>query len=577
MRLLPRFREERILREEVALVYQNYFVGIIGYYFATVISSVILHQASGENDIFYWLSVSTIACSIILFRYWRIKDKNTIPKTEATAQVLSLLSLGLIWAVLPIFFFDGGSTIIMVAITGITAGVAAAALTMQSPCLPVFLAYAYTSLPALALGFFLLDDIAYTGMGIATIVYLAVLTHFAINLEKMITHSIELRFENVELIDQLQEAVTETKDANRAKSVFLASASHDLRQPLHAMSLFIQTLNGTELNVYQKNIVGHIESASKASRDMLNTLLDFSKLDAGVIKPKRRAFRVQTLFNKLEQELGASADIKNIVYRTRETTAAAYTDMALLELILRNLITNAIHYTETGGVLIACRKRQDRKLLLEIWDTGIGIPNDQQDNIFKEFMQLNNPERDRQKGFGLGLAIAKGLANTLTIPLTLKSKAGKGSVFRIEVEEAETSVVEDMPEDQPLIQFHGKIVLVIDDDESIRLAMRELLMSWGCECFIAESAEEGLELVNGNVVDLLIVDYRLREGKTGREAIILLREHLREDLPAIIITGDTAADRLREAQQSDAYLLHKPVATTELQKTMNSLLNSVRS
>ena len=572
MRLLPRFREERILREEVKLVYQNYLTGILGYYFATVISTIILHQVSHAEGIFYWLTASTFACFIILFRYWSIKDKETIAKTEAIAQVCSLFSLGIIWSVLPIVFFDGDSTIVMVVITGITAGVAAAALGMQSPCLPIFLAYAYTSLPALALGFFLLGGTAYTGMGIASIVYLGVLTHFAINLEKMIKDSIELRFENLELIEQLQDAVTETEEANRTKSVFLASASHDLRQPLHAMGLFIETLNSTKLDAYQQSVISHIETASEATREMLNTLLDFSKLDAGVIEPQPRPFRVQTLFNKLEKELGASADNKNIVYRTRETTAAAYADMSLVELILRNLITNAVRYTETGGLLIACRQRENQKLVIEVWDTGIGIPKEERTNIFREFHQLGNPERDRQKGFGLGLPIAKGLSDTMDLKLSLNSKPSSGTVFRLYLPEAEISVVEDIPSDQPPNRFDGKQVLIIDDDESVRLGMRELLLSWGCDCLIAESADEALALTNGKAPDLLIVDYRLREEKTGREAIELFRNKLDTNLPAIIITGDTAADRLREAQTSDALLLHKPVSSLELQRTMASLL-----
>ena len=374
------------------------------------------------------------------------------------------------------------------------------------------------------------------------------------------------------MIEQLQEAITETEEANHAKSVFLASASHDLRQPLHAMGLFIETLNGTKLDVYQQSVIKHIVSASEATREMLNTLLDFSKLDAGVIKPRSRAFRLQTVFNKLEQELGASADAKNIIYRTRETTVAAYADMALVELILRNLITNAIRYTETGGVLIACRPRNNQTLIIEVWDTGIGIPEKDQQNIFREFHQLGNPERDRQKGFGLGLAIAKGLADTMDLKLSVKSKSGSGSVFRLFLPEAEVSVVEDIPINQSVSRFDGKQILIIDDDESVRVAMRELLLSWGCDCLIAESADEALSLIKGKAPDLLIVDYRLREERTGREAITLLRKKCDAALPAIIITGDTAADRLREAQASDALLLHKPVAATELQRAMNSLL-----
>jgi len=572
MRLFPRFREERILREEVALVYKNYPVGIFGFFLVTVIATAVLYIVSEPKGIFYWQAACAAVSFVPLFRYWRIRNKKTDPYKEATKQVWDFIFIGIVWGSMSLLYTEADSTAVMVAITALSTGLAAAALAMQSPCLPVFLAYAYTSLPALALSMFLLGGQVYIAMGIAGILYLITLTVFAYNLELTVKNSIELRFENVELIDQLQDAITETEEANRAKSVFLASASHDLRQPLHAMGLFIETLNGTKLDAYQQSVVKHVESASEATREMLNTLLDFSKLDAGVIEPKPRAFRVQTLFNKMEKELGATADNKNLIYRTRDTKAAAYADMSLVELILRNLISNAIRYTESGGLLIACRQRENQTLVIEVWDTGIGIPKEEQKNIFREFHQLGNPERDRQKGFGLGLAIAKGLSDTMELKLTLHSKPESGTVFRLTLPEAEISVVEDIPKNESPNCFNDKQVLIIDDDESVRLGMRELLLSWGCDCLIAESADEALALTNGKAPDLLIVDYRLREEKTGREAIELLRNKLDENLPAIIITGDTAADRLREAQASDALLLHKPVASSELQRTMASLL-----
>lgn len=574
MRLLPRFREERILREEVALVYRNYAVGLIGIFLVTILAAVILFIVSEPKGVFYWLTASAFVSFVPLIRYFRLDIENINPKKEATRQVWEILLIGLVWGIFPLFYADGDSTAIMVTITAFTTGLAAGALAMQSPCLPVFYAFAYTSLPALIISLFLLGTPVYYAMGVAAALYLTTLSVFGYNLELTVKNSIDLRFENIDLIDQLQVAMVETKEANRAKSVFLASASHDLRQPLHAMGLFIETLNGTKLDDYQKSVVKHVESASEATREMLNTLLDFSKLDAGVIEPKPRAFRVQTLFNKMEKELGATADNKNLIYRTRETKSAAYADMSLVELILRNLITNAVRYTETGGLLIACRRRENQALVIEVWDTGIGIAQGEQKYIFREFHQLGNPERDRQKGFGLGLAIAKGISDTMELTLALNSRPGSGTVFRLYLPEAEISVVEDIPSNQSPNRFDGKQVLVIDDDESVRLGMRELLLSWGCDCLIAESADEALALTNGKTPDLLIVDYRLREEKTGREAIDLLRNKLNANLPAIIITGDTAADRLREAQASDALLLHKPVSSSELQRMMDSLLNN---
>jgi two-component system, sensor histidine kinase len=572
MKILPRFREERVLREQVALMYRNYVVGTFGYLICAILVTLVIHFETAAPGIYYWFAAAVIVTACNLSRYWIVKDKTSNPGKEAVALVWSKFFASLIWGILPLVFMTSKNTAEMVSIAVMTTGVMAGGLITQSACLPVSLTYILACVPALALSFFLLDDPIYIALGIGTLVYLSVLIVFAFNVESMIKQSIELRFKNLNLIEQLRVAMAETETANHAKSVFLASASHDLRQPLHAMGLFIETLTGTKLDAYQQGVIEHIESASHATREMLNTLLDFSKLDAGVIKPRPHAFRLQNLFNKLERELGASADSKKLIYRTRETGAVAYADVNLVELILRNLITNAIRYSEQGGVLIACRYRADKTLIVEVWDTGIGIAETDQQAIFREFHQLGNPERDRQKGFGLGLAIAKGLATTMGLELCVRSRPGKGSVFRLLLPKAETSVVADLAESQQVLRFDGKKILIIDDDEGVRLAMRELLLTWNCDCLIAESADEALTLVNGKPLDLIISDYRLREERTGSEAIALIRQQFDTDLPAIIITGDTAADRLREAQASDALLLHKPVATTELQRAMSSLL-----
>lgn len=572
MRLLPRFREERILREQVALVYKNYFVGILGFYMVTIIATIILKMVSEPTGVYYLLLASTAVCFVPLIRYWRMKDKDYEPVVEATKQVRDLLLIGLVWTGYLLLYMDGDNLSVMVTLIAFTTGLTAAALSMQSPCLPTFLAFALTTLPALILGLFSLGTTFYYSVTAAATLYLMTMIYFGYTLELTVKNSIELRFKNLALIDQLQEAISETEEANRAKSVFLASASHDLRQPLHAMSLFIQTLFGTKLDSNQKKIVSHIESASDATREMLNALLDFSKLDAGVIEPVTNAFRLQPLLTKMENELAPSADNKKLIYRTRETRLVAYADSALVELILRNLISNAIRYTETGGILIGCRKRNDRKIIIEVWDTGIGIPENEQRNIFREFHQLGNPERDRRKGFGLGLAIANRLAEIMHIKLSVQSVLKKGSVFKLVLPESDISIVEDTKDDITASNFIGKCILVIDDDESIRIAMHELLSSWGVDCIVADSAEKSLDSIKEKKLDLLIVDYRLREEKTGREAIALLRKHHTYDFPAIIITGDTAADRLREAQASDAVLLHKPVIASELQRVMANLL-----
>ena len=369
-------------------------------------------------------------------------------------------------------------------------------------------------------------------------------------------------------VDDATQSIRNSKekaeDANLAKSKFLAAASHDLRQPIHALGLFLSVLARTELSAYQREILTNATTASKASSTLLNALLDFSRIEAGVVEPRLQPFRLQPLFNKLEREFGSQADAKGIAYRSRETGLVVQSDPILVELILRNLVTNAIRYTDHGGLLVACRKRGDHAVL-EVWDTGIGIAPEHQQEVFREFHQLGNPERDQRKGLGLGLAIADGLARTLGHGLSLASTPLHGSVFRLSLPVAAGILpVEVIPGAQGVTQMLNTRVLVIDDDETVRAGMCHLLRDWGCECDAAESIEEALALARTHAPDVVISDYRLREQRSGLEAITALRALLGDALPVLLITGDTAPDRLREAQASGIPLLHKPVSPSQL-------------
>lgn len=362
------------------------------------------------------------------------------------------------------------------------------------------------------------------------------------------------------------------EEANLVKSKFLAAASHDLRQPIHAQGLFLSVLARTDLNAYQREVLANATAASKASSEMLNTLLDFSRIEAGVIEPKMQPFNLQPLLNKLEREFESQADAKGIAYRSRETDLVVRSDPVLVELILRNLVSNAIRYTERGGLLVASRKCGDQAVL-EVWDTGIGIAPEHQQEIFREFHQLGNPERDRRKGLGLGLAIADGLARQMVHGLTLDSTVQRGSVFRLSLPIASgTATIEEYLKTSDTSQTLDVRVLFIDDDEIVRESMLHLLNDWGCTCEAAESIEEALALASVQAPDLVISDYRLREQRNGLEAITALRTVLGIDLPALLITGDTSPDRLREAQASGLPLLHKPVMPRQLYRKLVTIL-----
>ncbi|CAB5685464.1 Sensory/regulatory protein RpfC [Delftia tsuruhatensis] len=416
------------------------------------------------------------------------------------------------------------------------------------------------------------------GEGLAQVYGVFALCLFAVNLYysrgtyNTLLASVRLRFENAALVEQLKIERDRAETANLAKSRFLAAASHDLRQPLHALGLFLDSLERHAMSPRQATVFGHARSASAAASEMLNTLLDYSRLDAGVVQPHAAPFAVQPLLGALEQEFGVQADAACLVYRTRETTAAALADKVLVDLVMRNLISNALRYTQTGGVLVTCRPRE-AGLALEVWDTGSGIAEEHQQDIFKEFHQLGNSERDRRKGLGLGLAIVQRLAHAMQARVQVRSRPGRGSVFRLWLP-LWSGTLEDeaCPAAAATSSLHGLRILVIDDDEAVRQGMQSLLESWGCRCICAESGADALAGLHADrSPDVIVTDFRLRNEETGKQALQALRGHLGWPVPAIIMTGDTSPQRLRDAQSTAALLLHKPVSTRQLREALGTL------
>ncbi|TBU88653.1 ATP-binding response regulator [Phytopseudomonas dryadis] len=465
------------------------------------------------------------------------------------------------------------------------ASISSNAVSLLSPIIRLYLGLMLPLMLLAAIRFLTMDGLLYQAIGVCCLLYVAGQYGQARIIGRGLNNSIKLGFENLDLVARLETekalasaAREEAERANQAKSRFLAAASHDLRQPIHALGLFLEALSYSRLDDVQRQGLENARAAGIASADMLNTLLDFSRIEAGVVRPKPMPFALQSLFYKLEQELAPQADAKALIYRSRETRHVVVADPTLLEMVLRNLISNAIRYTEQGGLLVACR-RHGRQAVIEIFDTGIGIAPEQQREVFREFHQLGNPERDRRKGLGLGLAIAEGLARSMGHRLSLVSRLGRGSVFRVEVPLAQDALPAGTLEN-PSIQAQrnaslgGKRVLVVDDDESVRLAMRHLLSNWGCDCRTVESLDEVFSLDWTLPPQAVICDYRLRERQTGAEVIGMLRAHYGSDIPALLVTGDTAPERLREAEASGIPLLHKPLAAEQLRQALLELLDA---
>jgi CheY-like chemotaxis protein/nitrogen-specific signal transduction histidine kinase len=388
-----------------------------------------------------------------------------------------------------------------------------------------------------------------------------------------IAASLRLRFENLDLAQRLAQQKRLAEQANLAKSRFLASASHDLRQPVHALGMFVSALRGQTMNDEAQRLVGHIDNSVVALDTLFTALLDISRLDAGVVACHAESFAIQPLLQRVCEDYRTEARDKGLRLVLHPCRGRVHSDPVLLERILRNVISNAVRYTQHGRVVVGCRR--GNPLSIQVWDSGMGIPPDMQERVFEEFYQLDNPERDRNKGLGLGLAIVRRLASLLDCRIELGSRVGLGTVVKLSVPLAPEAEWIKLAETELLaeVQTQG-LILVVDDEVAIQEAMRSLLTCWGHEVIVAGSgAEMQARIASCLAVPVLIIcDYRLRAGENGIDVIQQLQAEFNADIPAMLITGDTAPERLREAQQSGFLLLHKPVPNSALRAAIGNLM-----
>ena len=361
--------------------------------------------------------------------------------------------------------------------------------------------------------------------------------------------------------------------ANRAKSRFLAAASHDLRQPLHALGMFSQTLTERTREPDAQVLAQRISTSVTSLETLLSALLDISKLDAGVVVAEPRDFKVRPLLDRLVDECAPEAIERGLKLALSCSDAVIHSDPIVLERILRNLISNALRYTERGGIVIGCRRR-GAMYAIEVWDSGPGIPAGEREHIFEEFYQIGNPGRDRARGLGLGLAIVRRLADLLGHPIEMQSREGRGSVFRICVPAgARETRVEDAQAAPAYASLAGRRIVVIDNEGDVRDATVHLLTQWGCGATAAADAESAVRAYAGQAPpDLMLVDYRLGNGIDGLQTIARLRRTFGASVQAALVSGESARDDLARIQASGIPLLHKPVRPARLRSLLAHLL-----
>lgn len=373
---------------------------------------------------------------------------------------------------------------------------------------------------------------------------------------------------------QLRARKEEAERANLAKSRFLAAASHDLRQPLHALGLFLSELQQQGLDQRSRRITERISASAEAMESLLDSLLDISRLDAGVLNPAPTHFDLHACLERIAHGYSAAAQARGLRLRLHCPPCRAHTDPHLLERIVSNLVSNAIRYTEQGSVLIACRRRGTR-LRIEIRDSGRGIAADEQHIIFQEFVQLDNPERARDKGLGLGLAIVRRLTDLLGLVVELRSAPGRGSVFAIEVPAGTAAEATRAHDDaRALGRLDGLVVLLVSEDVPAERTLTDLLTHWGCDMITARRADDAHALINDGVgPNLLLVDLDCTANGLQLVSDIRTRPSL-EALPAVLLGTAAPAETLARIQAEGAQFLHKPVRPARLRALMNRLLST---
>ncbi len=557
----------RLRREQVRLLADNVPALIVGTLVLAVGAAALL-WANGQalGALAGWLTAMVLLCAAraALLRRFR-RDTAHRPERWAPAFVLASGVAGVCWGALAWLFFTPEQPFTLAIVAIVLMSILSSATQSLGAFFPAHLAFALPCALPFAARCLASGHSSLITLGALTLFYLLMTELFARRIARAIEDALRLRFENESLVAQLTVEKERAESGSLAKTRFLATASHDLRQPIHAMSLFVpalKTLSGQA--VMNPRVVGTIAERLQAALDtmaqLLNRLLDISRLDAGALQPEPRPVNLRALLHKVCDEVAQQAQAKGLKLRVHDPALTALTDPAIVHTILSNLAGNAVRYTERGGVLLAARRRGDR-VRLEVWDSGIGISAEDLPRVTEEFFQSEEGRRDasQSRGFGLGLAIVKRSAELLGSPLHARSRPGRGSVFAIELPLSEAAAPgEDGA--AATARAQARRVLVVDNDEQILTAMSYLLRGWGHEPLLAGSMDEVLaHLEAGAAPELALIDLHLANDVLGLEVAERLRERLGPPIRMAIVTGDTSPEALAAICTAGVTGLHKPV------------------
>ena len=498
------------------------------------------------------------------------------------ASALGSTFAGALWGWAGVMLFvpgdPGHQALVIVCLFGVILG----GLNLTSVYKPAFYGFVLPALLPLIVRVAAEGDRLHFYIAAVMLVVLAFIVGFGHNLNNLMTQSLTIRYENVDLIGELTEqtaaadrARAAAEAANRDKTQFLAAASHDLRQPLHALGLFGAALAARVADAAAREIVDCINASVEALERQFTALMDISKLDAGAVTPSRATFPLAPIFARLEREFAPLAAARRLRLSIAPTSAWVDSDPVLLERVLANFVSNAVRHTERGGAVLGVRRR-GQHVAIEVRDTGAGIPATERERIFEAFYQIRPAPRGAGQGMGLGLAIIRRLAALLDHPIEIDSTPARGSRFAIVVPRT-ASRAPPSPQRQRgegVCSLSGALIAVVDDESAIVDAMRVWFAQWGARVCGGGSGRDVLAALGdlGRYPDLIVADYRLAGGALGTDAVALLRAELGQPIPAVLISGDASAEAFRAMRSTSLDVLLKPVLPGELRLLADRLL-----
>lgn len=573
--------QDRLLYEQIRLLARNVPALVVGtMVLATGTAALLLMNEQPVAWVMGWLT-TLLALSVARWFVARAHDRRERQSGDARHWarifVASSALAGLVWGALAWIFFTPGQPYTLVLVAMVLAAILSSATHSLGPYFPAHLAFGVPCLLPFALRCLMEGERQLVTLGGLTLVFLVMAELFARRISGAIEEALMLRFENQALVELVTAEKEKAEAANRAKTRFLATASHDLRQPIHAMSMFVPALKrmaqeGRLSAPTLGDMADRMQSALGTMGQLLSRLLDVSRLDADAVRVTTEDFPLEPLLSAVVDEVAEQAEAKGLRLRMHDGGLWVHSDPSVLHTMLSNLVSNAVRYTDRGGVLLSARLRGD-SVDIQVWDTGIGISSDESSRITEEFYQGSNAHADgsQTRGFGLGMAIVHRSAQLIGVRLSWRSALGKGSMFSIRTPRAQASHQPGslLPPKAPASKPVGAhIVLVVEENQDILAAMSILLRSWGHVPLQASNAQEAarIALDRGGQLDAALVDFHLARDSNGLAVAHLLRQHVGPDLAVAIVTGDTSTEVMSAVLAAGLTVMHKPVDPAELQQ-----------